>query len=99
MKVIAKVRSKVDKQHIKTHLSAFQKELRRQMVTFITGAFSFVAALLWRDAIQSMLTHYENAIQTIVPIKELWVTQFFVAFFVTILAVIIIYFLSKLVGK
>lgn len=38
------------------------KEFKTQMVTFITAAFGFVAALLWKDAISAWLAPlYETA--------------------------------------
>jgi hypothetical protein len=49
-------RAKMDFDH---HLSAFQTEFRKHLGTFIIGAFSFVAALLWRDAITELLKIFE----------------------------------------
>lgn len=81
---------------IKLGLSTFQKEFRKHLTTFITGAFAFVAALLWRDAIQSFLDQYKDAIQSVMPIKEVWFAQLFTAFAVSVIAVIAIIIISKL---
>lgn len=80
------------------YLTAFQKEFRKQLATFITGAFAFVAALLWRDAIKSFVEKYQNLIKEIMPLKEVWVIQFFTAFAVSIIAVIAIIVISKVLG-
>ncbi|MFH8087029.1 MAG: DUF5654 family protein [Candidatus Aenigmatarchaeota archaeon] len=77
-------------------LGTFQKEFRKHLSTFITGAFAFVAALLWRDAIQSFLDRYKITIQELMPIKEIWFSQLFTAFAVSIVAVIAIIVISKL---
>ncbi len=84
------------KERIKGGLTGFQREFRNQLATFITGAFAFVAALLWRDAIKSYLDTYQELIQNSMPIKEVWVVQFFTAFLVTVVAVIAIVIITKL---
>lgn len=81
---------------IKRKLTTFQYEFRKQLATFITGAFAFVAALLWRDAIKSYLGRYQELIQNIMPIKEVWAVELFTAFLVTIVAVIAIVIVSRL---
>lgn len=47
------------KMNINRHLTVIQKEFRKHLGTFIVGAFSFVAALLWRDAIAEALKVFE----------------------------------------
>jgi hypothetical protein len=79
----------------KKPLTEFQREFRKHLSIFITGAFSFVAALLWRDAIQSFLEKYQAYIRDFFPIKQLWAVQFFTAFLVTIVAVFFIVIISK----
>ena len=81
---------------IEVGLTSFQKEFRKHLATFITGAFAFVAALLWRDAIQSIINRYKEVIQSLMPIKEIWFAQFFIAFAVSIIAVAAIVVVSKL---
>lgn len=80
---------------IKKRLSSFQREFRRQLATFITGAFAFVAALLWRDAIRSFLDRYQNLIYNIIPIREFWIADFFIALAVSVVAVMAIMIISK----
>ena len=41
------------------HLDSVQKDFRKHFGTFIVGAFSFVAALLWRDSIAEALKVFE----------------------------------------
>lgn len=41
---------------LKHHLTRYQREFRKQMSVFIVGAFSFVAALVWNDAIKETLS-------------------------------------------
>jgi hypothetical protein len=81
---------------LKDGLSSFHREFRKHLSTFITGAFAFVAALLWRDAIKSLLDRYQEYLQSLMPVKEVWVTQFFTAFAVSIIAVLAIIIISKL---
>jgi hypothetical protein len=80
---------------IRTELSSFHREFRRHLSTFITGAFAFVAALLWRDAISSFLERYKEFIQNTLPFEG-WILQFFIAFAVSIVAVVAIVIISKI---
>lgn len=80
---------------LRRHLTSFKKEFFKQLTTFITGAFAFVAALLWRDAIRSFLERYENYIQSFFPIKEAWIIKFYTAFAVSVIAVLAIILVSK----
>ncbi len=80
---------------IKKKLTAFQREFRRRLATFITGAFAFVAALLWRDAIKSFLEKYQSLIEESLPIKEVWVTEVFTAFVVSAIAIVVIILVTK----
>ncbi len=82
-------------ERLKKEISSFQKEFRKQLSTFITGAFAFVAALLWRDAISSLLERYKDFIQRSLPFEG-WVLQFFIAFAVSIVAVLAIVIVSKI---
>ncbi|HDJ96689.1 MAG TPA: hypothetical protein ENG45_01305 [Candidatus Aenigmarchaeota archaeon] len=78
-------------------LESFQRELRKYLLTFITGSFSFVAALVWRDAIKSIIDRiFETAwILKKLPIKEAWFLQLVTAIFITIIAVLGIYTATK----
>lgn len=81
---------------IEEELTSFQMEFRKHLATFITGAFAFVAALLWRDAIKSFLNKYAETIQNSLPWKEEWVIQLFTALTVSLLAVVAIVIISKI---
>lgn len=80
---------------IEDELTSFQVEFRKHLATFITGAFAFVAALLWRDAIKSFLNKYTESIQNSIPWKEEWVIQLFTALAVSLLAVVAIVIISR----
>ena len=95
--VIRKVKKYiVKKEKIIRHVSAFRREFSKHLTTFITGAFAFVAALLWRDAIVSFLDRYQNLIKELMPLKEIWVAQISTALAVTVIAVVVIIAVSKL---
>jgi len=85
----------ISKGRIKERLSAFQKEFRNRLATFLTSAFAFVAAFLWRDAIRAFIDRYNEAITGMMPIKEAWVVQSYTALIVSIGAVVVIILLSK----
>lgn len=80
---------------LRSKFSAFQHEFRRQLSTFITGAFAFVAALLWRDAIKSFIERYREFIVEWIPLRDEWFIQFYTAFAVTIIAVVAIVLISR----
>ena len=63
-------------------------DFRGVVVSLIVSAFAFVAALFWRDAISAF-------IEEIVPEGQGMIYQFGVAVFVTIIAVIAIYVVSR----
>jgi len=73
-----------------TYLIDLRKEFKKNLVTFITGAFSFVAALLWRDVIT-------GAINKLIPLEGNQILyKLYAAIIVTLIAVFFIYSLSKL---
>lgn len=81
---------------LKNGMTTFHKEFRKHMADFITGAFAFVAALLWRDAVNAFIQRYESYITTLIPMKETWIFQVLVAFMVSVIAVIAIIVVSRL---
>ena len=95
IKAVKKFNSKT----VKKSLIEFKKEFKKHLATFITGAFSFVAALLWRDAIQSFLENYKTTIQNFLPIKEIWFSKLVIAIAVTIVAVGAIILISKILKE
>ena len=74
----------------KNIITEVQKEFRKQLALFITGAFSFVAALLWKDAITESLK----------PITDkggsALLLRYVIALLITVIAVTIIIFISKI---
>ena len=64
------------------------KEVTTRMITVITTALAIVAALFWQTAIT-------DTIKTFIPVGGAWQYELIVAFFVTIIAAIAIYFLSN----
>jgi len=95
MKRKVKFANKLNTKVVKDSLIEFKREFKKHLTAFITGAFSFVAALLWRDAIQSILENYKNTIENVLPIKEIWFSKVVVAIAVTIIAVVAIILISK----
>lgn len=76
-------------------LKEFHFQIRKQMATFITGAFSFVAALVWRDAIRSFLNTLikTEAIRSLIHYE--WLVDFITAILITLIAVVSIILVSK----
>lgn len=64
------------------------KEIKKQMITFITGAFSFIAALVWRDAIMEFM-------KPILERREGPFAMIIVATIITFIAAYMIYFINK----
>lgn len=52
------------KKKINDKISELQREFKKQMITLITGAIAFVAALFWRDAIQEIFSYIIPKITT-----------------------------------
>jgi len=83
---------------LKEHSEDFQREFKKQLALFITGAFSFVAALLWNGAINKIITRYQAAIVarlSFLP-KEGYVVDLSVALVVTLIGVIVVVVVSKI---
>ena len=77
---------------IREEIESFRKEFQKHIITFITGAFAFVAALTWNDLIK------ETIHLVVPPSKELFY-RYLIALGITLIAIIIIYLLSKLKVK
>lgn len=73
---------------INNEVSKFTKAFKENFITLIISALGLVAALSWNDAIKT-------AIATLFPENDL-VYKFYVAVIVTIMAVVITYFLSRI---
>ena len=67
-------------------------EIKKQTLTLITGALGFVAALVWKDAIQAWLRPlYENA--------EGWIGLTIAALVTTVIVVLIMLLMTKWLGE
>lgn len=66
----------------------FHREIIGTFATFVTSAFGFVAALAWNDTVKNAISRY------IEPGSGLK-SQFIYAIFVTLLAVLVSYYLSR----
>jgi len=67
-------------------------EVKAVMVSLIVSAFGFVAALFWRDAISEFITQ-------VIPAGQGLAYQFVAAVVVTLMAVIVIFILTKYVAN
>jgi len=76
---------------LKQEMKNLKIETKRQTTTLITSALGLVAALFWREAIQAFL----EQVLKIKPGEGWWIAQFSVAIFVTFLAVIALYLITR----
>lgn len=90
---IKKQKTKI--RRLKEQLKDFKDETKTRLNTLITSAFAFVAALFWRDAIKSLLDQTFG----VNPGEGFWLIQMGIALVVTIMAVIVIFSVSKTLGK
>jgi len=77
---------------INHEVSKFTKAFRENFATLIISALGLVAALSWNDAIKT-------AIDTLFPTTGNLIYKFYVAIIVTVISVVITYFISKLKPK
>ncbi|MFH1229587.1 MAG: DUF5654 family protein [Candidatus Aenigmatarchaeota archaeon] len=77
---------------INHEVSKFTKAFRESFVMFIASALGLVAGLSWNDAIKT-------AIDTLFPSAGNLIYKFYVAIIVTVIAVLITYFISKIKPK
>ena len=77
---------------INHEVSKFTKAFRENFITLIISALGLVSALSWNDAIKS-------AINTLFPTASDLIYKFYVAIVVTIIAVVITYFLSRIKSR
>lgn len=73
-------------------LTRYQREFRRHMATFVIGSFSFVAALLWNDAIKSTLDKIQFG-------SNFVLFKYLTALIVSTIAILIIIFLTEMNSK
>lgn len=77
---------------INHEVSKFTKAFRENFATLIISALGLVAALSWNDAIKT-------TIDTLFPSAGNVIYKYYVAIIVTIISVVITYFISKLKPK
>ncbi|MEM0475774.1 MAG: DUF5654 family protein [Candidatus Norongarragalinales archaeon] len=85
----------VNKELLRSQLALaqeFQREFRKQLATLVTAAFGFVAALFWNTAIKDTITAF-------IPPAQTWVGEIIIAVFVTIIAVFVIWLVSRGTGE
>ncbi len=75
----------------------FTKEFNQYFKTFVTGAFSFVAALLWRDAISMSINEQgvQGFFSSMMPFIGETGLMYITAFVVTIVAVFAIIVINR----
>ena len=77
---------------INNEVSKFTKAFKENFATLIISALGLVAALSWNDAIKTM-------IDTFFPATGNLIYKFYVAVLVTIISVVITYFITKIKPK
>ena len=77
---------------INNEMHNFTKTFRESFTTLIISALGLVAALSWNDAIKT-------AIDTLFPATGAVVYKFYVALLITVISIILTYFISKLKPK
>lgn len=77
---------------LNNEVSKFTKAFRENFVTLIISALGLVAALSWNDAIKT-------TIDTLFPTEKNVIYKFYVASIVTVISVVITYFLSRMKPK
>ncbi|MFH1056969.1 MAG: DUF5654 family protein [Candidatus Micrarchaeota archaeon] len=80
---------KKSKESAKLLSKDFQNEFKRQLLTLVTAAFGFTAALFWNEAIKNTIKHF-------IPQAESWYWEIGIAILVTVIAVFFIYFLARI---
>ena len=74
----------------------FHQELLKQIVALATAGFGLAAALAWNSLIQEIINTY---VRRFIPGDGKAVTMFIYALVVTLIAVFVTYYLSKLARK
>lgn len=72
------------------NLNKTKKEFKKQTLGYVTAAFGLVAALAWNDAITALIEHWFSMEKNSISAK------FVYALIVTLIVVIISFYLAKL---
>jgi len=78
------------------HIKGIKKEVLNQMLTLATSAFGLVAALAWNQFITEFVERY---IKPLFGASSGVISSLIYAVFVTILAVVVTYNLTKIVKR
>ena len=78
---------------LKAQLRELRSHSRNQIITLVTTAFGFVAALFWRDSIEAFL---KQNFGIAAGSESAWFFQITVALGITVFAAVIIFYISKL---
>jgi hypothetical protein len=76
-----------------------EHEFSRQLETIIGAALAVVVALIWKDAIGSVLARYAADIQYTLNLSEVWMVQVFYALVATFISVAVIVALRRILHK
>ena len=74
------------------HMTELGSSFKKHMSEFVTGAFAFVAALVWRDAIQDSVLSLRELLPHVSP----WILNYAMAIIVTVISVLGIIAVNKL---
>ena len=76
---------------INEHITELGLSFKKHISEFVTGAFAFVAALVWRDAIQDSVLSLRELLPHVSP----WILNYTMAAIVTIISVLGIIAINK----
>jgi len=89
-------RIRARRERLREQAKVFHRDFNKQLLVFLTGAFSFMAALVWNTAIQEIITNYKTEIFYYLPLKESYYVDILFAFVVTVIAVVAIIIISRI---
>ena len=72
----------------KETVKSVRKEITMRIIATVSTALALVAGLFWQTAIN-------DTIKTFIPVQGVWQYEIVIAFLVTILAAVTIYFLNQ----
>lgn len=81
---------------VKNHLTELEREILKQMLVLATSGFGLVAALAWNEVIKELVT---EVIKPVLGENSGIFSLIIYAAIVTILAVIITFYLTRLIKK
>lgn len=79
------------KQKLKNQTAEVQREVKKQLLTYIIASLGLVAGLAWNEAIKALIEYFFPASQNTLQAKFLY------ALGVTLLIVIVSYYLAQII--